>query len=86
MYPFHPATTIDHGHLEATSVGGTAWRVSDATRPETDSLHVVAFVEARGDDDVEVVWLRGAVSAPGRFHDLDSALDAIDDAVTLHRH
>jgi len=71
----------DHGHLETTSVGDASWRVSDASVPEEDSLHVVAFVEAH-EEDVEVVWLRGAVAAPGRFRDLDSALDAIDDVIT----
>ena len=71
----------DHGHLETTPVGEASWRVSDASVPEEDSLHVVAFVEAH-DDDVEVVWLRGATAAPGRFHDLDGALDAIDDVLT----
>ena len=62
-------------------MGDASWRVSDASVPEEDSLHVVAFVEAH-EEDVEVVWLRGAVAAPGRFRDLDSALDAIDDVLT----
>jgi hypothetical protein len=70
------------GHLEATTVGEAAWRVSDAAVPEEDARHVVAFVEAH-EDDVEVVWLRGAISAPGRFEDLDTALDAIDDVLTM---
>jgi hypothetical protein len=72
----------ERGHLEATSVGDAAWRVSDAAVPEEDARHVVAFVEAH-EEDVEVVWLRGAVSAPGRFDDLDTALDAIDDVLTM---
>jgi hypothetical protein len=71
----------NHGHLETTLVGDSSWRVSDASIPEEDSLHVVAFVEAH-EHDVEIVWLRGAITAPGRFHDLDSALDAIDDVIT----
>ena len=62
-------------------MGDASWRVSDASVPEEDSGHVVAFVEAH-EEDVEVVWLRGAVAAPGRFRDLDSALDAIDDVIT----
>jgi hypothetical protein len=72
---------IDHGHLEATAVGDAAWRVSDASVPDEDVHHVVAFVESH-DDEVEVVWLRGATSSPGRFENLDMALDAIDDVVT----
>lgn len=72
---------FEHGHLETIPVGENAWRVSDASVGEDDPLHVVAFVEAR-DEEVEVVWLRGAMSAPGRFPDLDRALDAIDDVVT----
>ena len=72
----------ERGHLEATSVGDAAWRVSDAAVPEEDARHVVAFVEAH-DQDVEVVWLRGAISAPGRFDDLDTALDAIDEVLTM---
>ncbi|GAA3209557.1 hypothetical protein [Microbacterium terregens] len=72
---------LEHGHLEAIPVGENSWRVSDASVPEDDPLHVVAFVEAR-DDDVDVIWLRGAISVPGRFPDLDSALDAIDDVST----
>jgi hypothetical protein len=71
----------DHGHLEATAVGDAAWRVSDASVPDEDVHHVVAFVEAH-EEDVEVVWLRGATSAPGRFENLDMALEAIDDVVT----
>jgi hypothetical protein len=71
----------DRGHLEATAVGDAAWRVSDASVPDEDVHHVVAFVEAH-EDEVEVVWLRGATSAPGRFASLDSALGAIDDVVT----
>ena len=55
--------------------------MSDASVPEADSLHVVVFVEAH-EDGVEVVWLRGAIAAPGRFRGLDSALDAIDDVIT----
>ncbi|WP_314506826.1 hypothetical protein [uncultured Microbacterium sp.] len=72
----------ERGHLEATSVGEEAWRVSDVSVPEEDARHVVAFIEEH-EDDVEVVWLRGAISAPGRFGDLDAALDAIDDVLTI---
>jgi hypothetical protein len=75
------AGRTDRGHLETTAVGETAWRVSDASVPDEDVHHVVAFVEAH-DDEVEVVWLRGATSPPGRFESLDSALGAIDDVVT----
>jgi hypothetical protein len=71
----------DHGHLETTTVGDASWRVSDSSVPEEDPRHVVAFVEAH-DDVVEVVWIRGATSAPGGFHDLDEALGAIDDVIT----
>lgn len=74
--------TTEHGHLEATPLGDTAWRVSDASVPDEHPLHVVAFIEAH-ETDVEVVWLRGAISAPGRFDDVDSALDAIDDIITV---
>jgi hypothetical protein len=49
--------------------------------PEEDPQHVVAFVEATP-DDVQIVWIRGARTAPGRFDDLDSALAAIDDVIT----
>jgi hypothetical protein len=73
---------IERGHLEVTAAGDTSWRVADASVPDEDALHVVAFIEAH-EEDVEVVWLRGAISAPGRFGDLDSALDAIDDFLTL---
>jgi hypothetical protein len=75
-------TRTERGHLEATSVGDAAWRVSDVSVPEEDARHVVAFVEGH-EEDVEVVWLRGAISAPGRFDDLDTALDAIDDVLTI---
>lgn len=70
-----------HGHLEATPVGDCSWRVSDMSVPEEDPRHVVAFVEANS-DEVETVWIRGARTAPGRFDDLDSALEAIDDVIT----
>jgi hypothetical protein len=73
---------IERGHLEVTAASDSSWRVSDASVPDEDALHVVAFIEAR-EEDVEVVWLRGAISAPGRFENLDSALDAIDDFITL---
>ena len=72
---------LHHGHLEAIPVGDCSWRVSDMSVPEEDPRHVVAFVEANG-DEVETVWIRGARTAPGRFDDLDSALDAIDDVIT----
>ncbi len=62
-------------------MGDAAWRVSDASVPDEDVHHVVAFVEAH-EDEVEVVWLRGATSSPGRFENLDSALGAIDDVIT----
>jgi hypothetical protein len=71
----------NHGHLETTAVGECSWRVSDMSVPEEDPRHVVAFVEADS-DDVEIVWIRGARAAPGRFRDLDTALDAIDDVIT----
>jgi hypothetical protein len=66
----------DHGHLELTPLGPASWRVSDRSVPAHEVTHVVAFVEGR-DADVEVVWLRGCIDAPGRFEDLDSALDSI---------
>jgi len=71
----------NHGHLETTPVGECSWRVSDMSIPEEDPRHVVAFVETDS-DDVEIVWVRDARTAPGRFRDLDSALDAIDDVIT----
>ena len=72
---------IARGHLEVTAASDSSWRVSDATVPDEDALHVIAFIEAH-EEDVEVVWLRGAICAPGRFENLDSALDAIDDFIT----
>lgn len=71
----------NHGHLETTPVGECSWRVSDMSIPEEDPRHVVAFVDADS-DEVEIVWIRGARTAPGRFRDLDSALDATDDVIT----
>ena len=66
----------DRGHLELTPLGPASWRVSDLSVPADEATHVVAFVEGH-DADVEVVWLRGCIDAPGRFEDLDSALDSI---------
>jgi hypothetical protein len=71
----------DHGHLELTALGPASWRVSDLNVPANEATHVVAFVEGH-DADVEVVWLRGCIDAPGRFEDLDSALDSIAAAVS----
>jgi hypothetical protein len=71
----------NHGHLETTPIGEHSWRVSDMSVPEEDPQHVVAFVEATP-HDVEIVWTRGARTAPGRFGDLERALDAIDDVIT----
>jgi hypothetical protein len=70
----------DHALLELTAVGAAAWRVSDARIPEDDALRVVAFVDCAG-GDAEVVWLRGSLSEPRRFSDLERALDAIADVV-----
>ena len=66
----------DHGRLELTPLGPASWRVSDLSVPPSEATHVVAFVEGH-DADVEVVWLRGCIDAPGRFEDLDSALASI---------
>ena len=66
----------DHGHLEMTPLGPASWRVSDLRVPADEATHVVAFVEERA-ADVEIVWLRGCIDAPGRFEDIDSALDSI---------
>jgi hypothetical protein len=66
----------DHGHLELTPLSSASWRVSDLRVPADEATHVVAFVEGR-DADVEIVWLRGCIDEPGRFEDLDSALDSI---------
>ena len=71
----------DHGHLELTPLGESGWRVCDASVPDDATSHVVAFIEEH-EQDVEVVWLRGATAPPGQFDTLDSALDAIDDVVT----
>jgi hypothetical protein len=70
----------DHPLLELTAVGAAAWRVSDARIPEDDALRVVAFVDCAG-GDAEVVWLRGSLSEPRRFPDLERAVDAIADVV-----
>lgn len=72
----------DHDHLQLTPLGAASWRVSDLRVPADDASHVVAFVESRG-SDVEVVWLRGCIDPPGRFADLDSALDSIAAAVVM---
>ena len=71
----------DHGHLELTPLGAASWRVSDLRVPAADANHVVAFVEGH-EAHVEIVWLRGRIDAPGRFDDLDSALDSIEAAVS----
>jgi hypothetical protein len=69
-----------HDLLELTAVGPTAWRVSDARAAEDDATRVVAFVDCAG-VDAEVVWLRGSLSEPRRFPDLERALDAVAEAV-----
>lgn len=71
----------DHVYLELTETAEGAWRVSDARVPEEDPLHVVAFIESRG-EVLDVVWVRGSIVAPGSFEDLGEALDAIDDVLT----
>ena len=69
----------DH-HLELTEAGDGAWRVCDTRVPEAGASHIVASIEAR-DQDFEVLWIRGAVDAPGPFRDLESALGVIDEIV-----
>lgn len=71
----------DRGHLELTVTTEGAWRVSDMRVPEDDALHVVAFLESR-DERVEVVWLRGSVEGPALFESLQTAIDAIDEALS----
>jgi hypothetical protein len=70
-----------HGRLEMVPVGDSGYRVCDASVPDEDASHVVAFIE-KHPQDVEVVWLRGAPTAPGQFDSIDTALDAIDDVMT----
>jgi len=67
-------------HLALTEAGEGAWRVCDTRVPETGASHIVASIEAH-DEDVEVLWIRGAIDAPGHFHDLHTALVAIDEIV-----
>lgn len=69
----------DH-HLELKEAGDSAWRVCDTRVPEAGASHIVASIEAR-DHDFEVLWIRGAIVAPGPFHDLESALRVIDEIV-----
>jgi hypothetical protein len=71
----------DHGRLELIPLGDSGYRVCDASVPDEDASHVVAFIE-KHPQDVEVVWLRGATTAPGQFESVDRALDAIDDVMT----
>jgi hypothetical protein len=71
----------DHGRLELIPLGDSGYRVCDASVPDEHAAHVVAFIE-KHPQDVEVVWLRGAVAAPGQFESMDCALDAIDDVIT----
>ena len=73
--------TNDHVYLELTETAEGAWRVSDARVPEEDPLHVVAFIESRG-EVLDVVWVRGSIVAPGSFTSLEEALGAIDDVMT----
>ena len=67
-------------HLALTEAGGGAWRVCDTRVPETGAAHIVASIEAH-DGEVEVLWIRGAIDAPGHFDDLQTALLAIDEIV-----
>ena len=67
-------------HLELTQASDNAWRVCDTSVPEAGALHIVASIEAR-DQGFEVLWVRGAIDAPGRFHSLESALNAINEIV-----
>lgn len=72
---------IGDDHLALTKAGEGAWRVCDTRVPETRAAHIVASIEAH-EKDVEVLWVRGAVDAPGHFHDLQTALMAIEEIVT----
>ena len=67
-------------HLALSKAGERAWRVCDTRVPETGASHIVASIEAH-EEDVEVLWVRGAIDAPGHFHDLQTALIAIDEIV-----
>lgn len=70
----------DRWPLELTEVSTGAWRVSDLRVPPDGALHIVASIEAHA-QDFEVLWIRGAVVAPGLFGSLSSALQAVDQVV-----
>jgi hypothetical protein len=71
---------LTDNHLALTEAGEGAWRVCDTRVPQTGAAHIVASIEAH-DEDVEVLWIRGAIDAPGHFNDLHTALIAIDEIV-----
>ncbi|MGZ8803675.1 MAG: hypothetical protein ACXWZG_00050 [Microbacterium sp.] len=72
----------DRWPLELTEVSNGAWRVSDLRVPLDSALHIVASIEAHA-QDFEVLWIRGAVVAPGHFRSLSSALEAVDEVVIV---
>lgn len=74
---------LEDDHLALTEAGEGAWRVCDTRVPEAGASHIVASIEAH-DADVEVLWVRGAIDAPGHFNDLQTALIAIDEIVEAH--
>ena len=59
-----------------SEAGQGGWRVTDARKAADDPGHVVAFISDRG-PEVEVLWIRGSIDAPGCFATVRHALDAI---------
>ena len=71
---------IRSDHLELIDAGEHAWRVSDTRVPADSPSYIVASIDVH-DRDYEVLWIRGAIAAPGSFHTLAGALHAIDHVV-----
>lgn len=71
---------LDTAGLTTTDAGDSGWRVTDDRTGADDPRHVVAFIRDRG-SDVEVLWIRGTIAAPGRFPTIGDALHAIRDCV-----
>jgi len=64
------------GCFTISEAGQGGWRVTDDRKAADDPGHVVAFVGDRG-PEVEVLWIRGSIDAPGCFATVRHALDAI---------
>ncbi|MGR0318656.1 hypothetical protein [Agromyces sp. ZXT2-3] len=58
-------------------LGDDIWRIVDTSRDDGDPRQIMGYL-TRGDDDVEILWMRPRIGIRRSYRSMDAAVDAIE--------